>query len=266
MTFNLKRGAQMRPTKFAVAIAALMMLSAAPAALAQGPVKIASDFGANPGGLVVATSGAPVVSGGDITFTAAAQSVVIDAAGAGGLSLSALGAWSGAFKVQWSDKPSTGFQDGSMTSAAGASGTSITSDQQYFGNPAGRYVMITVTSLASGAITVTPMLHLQRFPIAATLSAVTVVASTDKGGTLASSGVAQNAIASNPSRKAWCIQNDPAATEALNVRTDGNASGTTGTSLAAGQQTCNPPGMITTGAISVFAATAGHRWLGQEFQ
>lgn len=92
------------------------------------------------------------------------------------------------------------------------------------------------------------------------------VASTDKGGALTAGGTAQNAIAANISRKGWCIQNDPAATETLYVRTDGAASATSGTALLAGQQVCSPALVTTTGAISVFAATTAHRWFGVEFQ
>lgn len=94
----------------------------------------------------------------------------------------------------------------------------------------------------------------------------TSYSTTDKGGTIASGGTAQTAIASNVSRKAWCIQNDPAATENLNVRLNGSASATTGTILAAGHQACNQPGVLDTSAVSVFAATTSHRWFGFEGQ
>lgn len=93
-----------------------------------------------------------------------------------------------------------------------------------------------------------------------------LVVSTDRSGTVTSGGVAQNAMAANLSRKGWCIQNDPAATEALYVRTDGAASASAGTALQAGQQVCSPANVVTTGAISVFAATTSHRWYGVEFQ
>jgi hypothetical protein len=94
----------------------------------------------------------------------------------------------------------------------------------------------------------------------------TSYSTTDKGTTVTAGGTAQAAIASNASRKAWCIQNDPAATETLSVRLNGTASATTGTILQAGQQACNQAGVLDTAAVSVFAATTGHRFFGFEGQ
>jgi hypothetical protein len=95
---------------------------------------------------------------------------------------------------------------------------------------------------------------------------VVTYTTTDKGATITSGGTAQAAIALNASRKIWCIQNDPAATEVLNVRLNGTASANTGTKLLAGQQACNAPGGTDTSAVSVFAATTGHRFFGFEGQ
>ncbi len=92
------------------------------------------------------------------------------------------------------------------------------------------------------------------------------VTTTDRGGTITSGGVAQAAIALNASRKTWCITNDPAATEVLNVRSNGTASATTGVPLQPGWQACNQPGTVDTSAVSVFGATTGHRWFGSEAQ
>lgn len=89
---------------------------------------------------------------------------------------------------------------------------------------------------------------------------------TDKGGTVTTGGTAQAAIAANSNRKAWCIQNDPAATENMSVRVNGTASATTGTIVTPGNQACNLPGALDTAAVSVFAATTGHRWFGYEGQ
>jgi hypothetical protein len=97
-------------------------------------------------------------------------------------------------------------------------------------------------------------------------SGISTYSTTDKGGTLTAGNVAQNAIASNASRKAWCIQNDPTATETLFVRVNGTAGTTAGIALAPGGQACNAPGSIDTAAVSVFAATTGHRWYGFEGQ
>lgn len=92
------------------------------------------------------------------------------------------------------------------------------------------------------------------------------VIATPRNGTITAGGTAQNAMAANVLRKGWCIQNDPAATETLYVQTDGAASATAGTAVPAGQQVCNPASVVTTGVISVFAATTGHRWFGTELQ
>ena len=92
------------------------------------------------------------------------------------------------------------------------------------------------------------------------------VTGTDKSGSISSGGVAQNAIASNSSRRGWCIQNPPTATEVLYVRDSGTASATTGVALGAGQQVCNSPGITATAAISVFAATTSHAYTGVEYQ
>lgn len=94
----------------------------------------------------------------------------------------------------------------------------------------------------------------------------TKVTTTEKGGTVTSGGTAQAAIAANSLRRGWCIQNDPAATEVMTVRANGTASATTGVALQPGWQTCNQPEMVDTAAISVFAATTGHRWFGFEAQ
>lgn len=94
----------------------------------------------------------------------------------------------------------------------------------------------------------------------------TSYSTTDKGGTITLGGTAQPAIASNASRKIFCIQNDPAATEVLSVRLNGTASATSGTILSAGQQACSQPGSLDTSAVSVFAATTGHRFFGFEGQ
>ena len=92
------------------------------------------------------------------------------------------------------------------------------------------------------------------------------VTTTDKAGTITTGGTAQNAIASNVSRRGWCIQNPSTATESLYVRLNGTASATTGMELAAGAQACNAPGQIDTSAVSVFAATTSHAFKGFEVQ
>lgn len=102
--------------------------------------------------------------------------------------------------------------------------------------------------------------------ISTSAGGVTSYSTTDKGGTIATGGTAQAAIASNASRKIWCIQNDPAATENLSVRLNGTASATAGIILQAGVQACSAPGALDTAAVSVFGATTGHRFFGFEGQ
>lgn len=93
------------------------------------------------------------------------------------------------------------------------------------------------------------------------------VVDTERGGTITSGGTAQNAMSANTARKSWCIQNDPAATENLFVRADGNAATTTsGTALSPGSQVCSRPSMSQTSAVSVIAATTGHRFYATETQ
>lgn len=113
----------------------------------------------------------------------------------------------------------------------------------------------------------TPVTPATPLPVTGTFSAgIGTYTPTDKGGTITSGGAAQTAISSNASRKIWCIQNDPAATEILSVRSNGTASATAGIILSAGAQACSPSGQTDTAAISVFAATTGHRWFGFEGQ
>lgn len=92
------------------------------------------------------------------------------------------------------------------------------------------------------------------------------VTTTDKSGTVTLGGTAQAAIALNASRKAYCVQNPPTATEVLTVRVNGTASATTGVILSAGSQACSLPGLIDTAAVSVFAATTAHAFTAWEAQ
>lgn len=102
-------------------------------------------------------------------------------------------------------------------------------------------------------------------PIGGSGGGVATIVTTDKSGTVTTGGAAQNAIAANPLRKGWCIQNTDAA-EVMYVRANGTASATTGTKLTAGAQACSSPSLIDLGVISVFAATTSHPWSGFEAQ
>jgi hypothetical protein len=93
---------------------------------------------------------------------------------------------------------------------------------------------------------------------------------TDKGGTMTAGGTAQTAIASNSSRKGGWIQNPCSATESLFISTTTSAT-TTGASDDAELPACASFSLVTSGgvitaAVSVNAATTGHRWLAKEVQ
>lgn len=92
------------------------------------------------------------------------------------------------------------------------------------------------------------------------------VTGTDNSSTIATGGADQTAIALNASRKGWCVQNPPDATETMNVRVGAAATTSTGVKLAAGQQACNAPGLVDTRAVHVIAATTGHAYLATEWQ
>lgn len=99
-----------------------------------------------------------------------------------------------------------------------------------------------------------------------TLGAPVSVTTTDKAGTITTGGTAQTAIASNASRRTWCIQNPSNATESLRVRSNGTASASTGIELVAGAMACNQTGTVDTSAVSIFGLTTGHAWNGFETQ
>lgn len=105
------------------------------------------------------------------------------------------------------------------------------------------------------------------------LSIPALAETVDKSGVVTLGGTAQNAIASNGSRKGWCIQNPSDATkqgiataESLWVKIGGTASATSGTELQPGAQVCNAPEQKDLTAVSVYGATTAHAWLGFETQ
>ncbi len=92
---------------------------------------------------------------------------------------------------------------------------------------------------------------------------ITGTIAVNTAGVIVAGGTAQNALAANPNRKKWRLENtDMAINEVFYVRDDGTAASTSGGSfiLAAGG-TGYPGGFIegtSTGVISVLAATTGH--------
>jgi len=104
------------------------------------------------------------------------------------------------------------------------------------------------------------------------------VAPTDRGGTLTVGGTAQNAAASNASRKGFVIQNPCtaagegiAATEDLYVSVTGSATVAGATNFAdlppcGSTSLIVAPNSVITAAVSVNATTIGHRWSATEVQ
>ena len=124
---------------------------------------------------------------------------------------------------------------------------------------------VSTSSAQSGTWTMQPGNTPNTTPWLFSISPVTVT-TTDKSGTITTGGTAQTPIALNASRKQWCIQNDPAATEVLYVRVNGTAAPGVGAALSPGDQVCSSGNMIDTAAVSVFAATTGHVFEGWEKQ
>lgn len=118
-------------------------------------------------------------------------------------------------------------------------------------------------------------------PITGTITASTgviTVTATDRGGTLTAGGTAQNAAASNTSRKGFVIQNpctatgeNIAAVEDLYVSVTGAAT-VAGAGNFADLAPCGSaslivaPGSVIQTAVSVNATTINHRWTATEVQ
>jgi hypothetical protein len=86
---------------------------------------------------------------------------------------------------------------------------------------------------------------------------------------LTTANASQPVAAANPARKALYIENPTTAAEPLYVNFTGAASdSTSGTnssiSLAPGGSYVDPPGFVTTEAVNVTSATAGHQFVCKE--
>jgi hypothetical protein len=94
---------------------------------------------------------------------------------------------------------------------------------------------------------------------------------TNRSGTITTGGVAQNAMAANPARKGWMIMNiDETNLEPLGVRTTGAAAlASAGTFTLVPSAGAGYPGGVMqgvgSGAISVIAATTGHKFTAIEW-
>lgn len=113
-----------------------------------------------------------------------------------------------------------------------------------------------INATVSGSVTSTP--------------SPAVVTPTDKGTTITTGGTPQTPIAANASRKGGWVQNPCSATEDLFVSVT-----TTATTTGIGDQADLAPcasfsllqaGTVITAAVSVNAATTGHRFLAVETQ
>ena len=93
----------------------------------------------------------------------------------------------------------------------------------------------------------------------------------DYSGSITTGGTAQTAVAANPNRRWLRVENPPSATESLFVRYDGtattNSSTPNSTELAPGASdefSFTGVGYIPGGAVSVIAATTGHKFIIKE--
>jgi hypothetical protein len=87
-------------------------------------------------------------------------------------------------------------------------------------------------------------------------------AHTDRSGTITTGGTAQVAMAANSTRKGVIVQNT--STGDLRISTTGTASSTAGIKLVAGAYWESPPGMVPSGAISIWGATTGQAFTAVE--
>lgn len=108
-------------------------------------------------------------------------------------------------------------------------------------------------------------------PVSGTVSATPLaVTPTDRGGTITVGGTAQNAAASNASRKSMLCMNPVSATEDLYIAVTGSATvggaGNFADLAPGGSATVSFNGTVIQTAVSVNAATTAHRFLCTEMQ
>ena len=100
---------------------------------------------------------------------------------------------------------------------------------------------------------------------AALCLAAPAVAQIDGSSTITTGGTAQQVFAGRPGRTYLFCQNPIAATEPLLVNAPGVAGAANGSyELAAGGTLTFSNGFVPQGAVSVFAATTGHRFVCKE--
>lgn len=222
----------------------------------------AAPVGSTPGsGNLVSLSGA-TSAGGDLNFTANAQTVVIDTQGYASVSLQVAGFGTGAVQVAWSDKSTTGFVAGAIRSVGNtgnaADATSITANGQYVSNGGGRYLQISTTAFTTGPFVVTPVLHTGHVPARSVLAQTvpSAVSSSNGSTTVTTGNTYQTVFGSSSSRKGCLIQNPSSATEVLNVRVGGAAVFTL--PIGAAFNCSSPGGIVISDLVEVTAPTTGH--------
>lgn len=89
-------------------------------------------------------------------------------------------------------------------------------------------------------------------------------AMTDRSGTITTGGTAQQAAASNATRKGLMVQNISDTTD-LWCRTDGTAAAAAGSiRIQPGQMLTFDAAMVGTGAVSMFSTLTGHAYTAKE--
>lgn len=117
---------------------------------------------------------------------------------------------------------------------------------------------------------VTPTVDLEngKFDNAGNVKVATTATSgslTDRSGSVTTGGTAQNAAAALTTRKYLYLENPYTATETLWFSTTATAvADSPSIALQPGDTWENPPHFCPTGAVSVIAATTGHKWTARE--
>lgn len=137
----------------------------------------------------------------------------------------------------------------------------------YAADPSNTNVTIICTD-AGGARWISSPTH--PCPVLATFSASspvsivpTISTFTDRSGTITTGGVSQTLMAANASRKSFLVQNPPTATENLYINFTSAASAST-LALTPGASYFEESSVVTSEAVTVFAATTGHAFIAKE--
>jgi hypothetical protein len=223
------------------------------------PVSLAS--------LPALSAGANVIGG--VTQSGTWQFSLSSALPAGGNAL-------GSVSVSASALPAgaaTASNQASIITNQGTSGTGITQPTGGSGmlgwlsgiyNRLGSALTVTWSGMTVG-VTALPSIPAGANLIGSVTASPTAVTCTSRSGTITVGGTAQNAAASNASRKTWTLKNPGAATETLYFDVTTTAT-TASLDLAPGAAFTWPADTVNTTAISVLGATTGHAFAMVECQ